>query len=161
MKTKQLLALFLALIMIMTALVSCNGESKDTETTPPSVEDTDAPASDSEPAETEIMDDLGDVNFANVTNPIVTFFVRTGYESEVWVEALTDDPVNDASYWRTQAVQERLGVTVNQSINPEPILPVRSGTLRFATRSRPKLMTSMPPCSTRLPPPLSPSRGAI
>lgn len=137
MKTKQLLALFLALIMIMTALVSCNGESKDTETTPPSVEDTDAPASDSEPAETEIMDDLGDVNFANVTNPIVTFFVRTGYESEVWVEELTDDPVNDASYWRTQAVQERLGVTVNQ-INQSGAYSAReewNATLRNAVQT--------------------------
>ena len=113
MKAKQLLALFLALLTVMTMVVSCGG-GKDTETQAPAGSDTDAPVVDTEPEDTEIKDDLGDANFANVTNPTVTFFVRTGYEHEICVEEMTDDALMEASYWRTQEVQNRLGVTIAQ-----------------------------------------------
>ena len=117
MKAKQLLALFLALLTVMTMVVSCGG-GKDTETQAPAGSDTDAPVVDTEPVDTEIKDDLGDANFANVTNPTVTFFARTGYEHEVWVEEITDAAMIEASYWRTQTVQNRLGVTIAQISQP-------------------------------------------
>lgn len=112
MKAKQFLSLFLALLTVMTLLVSC-GNGKDTETDTIGGDETNPPESD--PLAPEIEEDnLGDVNFANVRNPVVTFFVRTGYEHEVWVEEVTDDPTIEASYWRTQTVQDRLGVTIAQ-----------------------------------------------
>ena len=114
MKAKQLLALLLALLMVVTMFVSCGGSAdteSETETT--GNDETQGP-SDTDPVETEVSDDLGDVNFANVNNPEITFFVRTGYEYEVYVEEATDDTMTAATYWRNKTVEERLGVTIGQ-----------------------------------------------
>lgn len=110
MKAKQLLALVLALLMAMTVLVSCGGDT-GTETNAPSGE-TNVPSGDND--ETEITDDLGDVNFADVENPTITFFVRTGYEVEVYAEELLEEDLNDAIYWRNQTIKDRLGVEIAQ-----------------------------------------------
>ncbi len=112
MKATRLLSLLLALLMVVTMFVACGGGA-ETEKETQKNDETQAPGGETE-GETEVTDDLGDVNFANVENPIITFFVRTGMESEVWVEELTEDTMNDASYWRTYTVQERLGVEIAQ-----------------------------------------------
>ena len=114
MKAKQLLALFLALLTVLTVFVSCNGDAKETETDKPQ-SGVDTPVggdSDGETEPSEITDDLGDVNFADVTNPKITFFVRTGYEGEIYAEEVIDEDLNDAIYWRNQEVQNRLGVEI-------------------------------------------------
>lgn len=114
MKAKQLLALFLAILTVMTLLVSCGGDPVETEpkeTTSGSTNDPAGSGSD-EPDDPEITDDLGDVNFADVTNPKITFFVRTGYEGEIYAEEILDLDLNDAIYWRNQEVQNRLGVEI-------------------------------------------------
>ena len=85
--------------MVVTMFVSCGGSAdteSETETT--GNDETQGP-SDTDPVETEVSDDLGDVNFANVNNPEITFFVRTGYEYEVYVEEATDDTMTAATYW--------------------------------------------------------------
>ncbi len=113
MKATKLLALLLALLMVVGVFVACGG--KETEKETQKNDETQAPVGgDGTEGETEIKDKLGDVNFANVENPTITFFLRTGRENEVWVEEVTDDTVNDAIFWRNNAVQERLGVTITQ-----------------------------------------------
>ena len=114
MKAKQLLALLLALLTVLTVFVSCNGDAKETETDKPQ-SGVDTPVGGDSTGETEpseITDDLGDVNFADVTNPKITFFVRTGYEGEIYAEEVIDEDLNDAIYWRNQEVQNRLGVEI-------------------------------------------------
>ena len=115
MKAKQLLALFLAILTVMTLLVSCGGDPVETEAGPQGGGNTDAPVSGGtteDPGDVEITDDLGDVNFADVTNPKITFFVRTGYEGEIYAEEIIDEDLNDAIYWRNQEIQNRLGVEI-------------------------------------------------
>ena len=117
MKATRLLALLLALLTVLSMAVACGGPEETEKETEKNQVETDAPSGgddETEPENPEITDDLGDANFASTTNPVVTFFVRTGYEHEVWVEEITEDPVLDASYWRTQTVQDRLGVEIAQ-----------------------------------------------
>ena len=117
MKAKQFLALFLALLTVVMLLASCGGGDTPAVTDPQGGSQggtTVTPEGDSGSEEPQITDDLGDVNFANVTNPTVTFFVRTGYEGEIWAEELLEEDLNDAIYWRNQTVQERLGVEIAQ-----------------------------------------------
>ena len=94
----------------MMLFVSCGGGT-DTETEAPANE-TDPSANVGGDEETEITDDLGDVNFADIENPVITFFVRTGFENEIYVKEIIDERLNDAVYWRNQAVQKRLGVEI-------------------------------------------------
>ena len=116
MKAKQLLALFLALLTVLTVFASCGGDAKETETDNSQVsggtESSQGGSSSGDNEDPEITDDLGDVNFADVTNPKITFFVRTGYEGEIYAEELLDEDLNDAIYWRNQEVQNRLGVEI-------------------------------------------------
>ena len=112
MKAKQILALFLALLTVLTLAVSCGGDPVGTDPVGPSGSGEGSGEGGS--GDQNVTDDLGDVNFAGVTNPTVTFYVRTGMENEVWVEELNEDDLNDAIYWRNQAVKERLGVDIAQ-----------------------------------------------
>ena len=112
MKAKKLLALVLALLTVVMLLVSCGGDSE----TEASAGETDPSVDIGGDKETEITDDLGDVNFADVENPVITFFVRTGFENEIYVKEIIDERLNDAVYWRNQAVQERLGVEIAQIV---------------------------------------------
>ena len=114
MKAKQFLALFLALLTVMMLLVSCGGDPAVTDPKETTGTNTPTPGGDVEGGddEDEITDDLGDVNFADVTNPKITFFTRTGMEGEIYAEELLDEDVNDAIYWRNQGIKDRLGVDI-------------------------------------------------
>ncbi len=112
MKATKLLALLLALLMVVGVFVACGG-GKETEKETEKNDETQAPIGGETEGETQVTDDLGDVNFAGNDNPIITFFVRNGYEHEIYVEEIIDDSVNDATYWRNQAVQERLGIEID------------------------------------------------
>lgn len=114
MKAKQLLALLLALLTLMSVLVSCGGDA-DTDVQTGDKETGNAVESGND--ETEVMHNLpADLNFASNSNPIITFFVRTGglYEQEMYVEEVTEDTLPDAIYWRNQTVQNQLGVEIQQ-----------------------------------------------
>ncbi len=128
MKATKLLALFLALMLVLSMFVACGG-SNETESNDGTEADTketsggddtsgESAGGDDTEAETFEDDDLGDIDFSTAEKNTITFFVRTGYEHEVWVEEYNEEPLNDASYRRTQTVQNRLGVTIKQ-INQE------------------------------------------
>ena len=73
MKAKQLLALLLALLTLMSALVSCGGDA-DTDVQTGDKETGNAVESGND--ETEVMLNLpADLNFASNSKPIITFFV--------------------------------------------------------------------------------------
>ena len=115
MKAKQLLALLLALLTVMSVFVSCGGDPvesgkpDDKETQGSAVVDPGTSGGD----ETELSHDLPEgINFADVTNPKITFFSRTGREGEIYAEELLDEDLNDAIYWRNKTVQDALGVEI-------------------------------------------------
>ena len=115
MKAKQLLALLLALLTVMSVFVSCGGDPVDSEkpdnkeTQGSDVVDPGTSGGD----ETELSHDLpAGINFADVTNPKITFFSRTGREGEIYAEELLDEDLNDAIYWRNKTVQDALGVEI-------------------------------------------------
>lgn len=113
MKAKQILALLLALLMAMSVLVSCGGGDETEAESKQETQGTDNPAV-TDPVETEITDDLGDINFKDNENPVITFFLRDGYVWETYVEELTDNVLYDQIYWRNQEVQQRLGIEIAQ-----------------------------------------------
>ena len=114
MKAKQLLALFLALITVLSVFVSCGGDTKETEaagdeTQSAVVDPDDSTATEEEEVKSDLPEGL---NFADTTNPTITFFSRTGREGEIYVEELLDEDVNDAVYWRNKTVEDRFGVKI-------------------------------------------------
>ena len=136
MKAKQLLSLLLALLTVMMMFVSCGGD-KNTETNDPSKETT-GPSTSGE--EGKVTDDLGDVNFSDVENPTVTFFVRneSDFPYEVYVEEPIGDDLQDAIYWRNQTIKERLGVEIDQIVQAcgWANYPTWNETLRNAIQNR-------------------------
>ena len=103
----------LALLMTMSVLVSCGGGDETESESKQETQGTDNPVV-TDPAETEVTDDLGDINFKNNENPVITFFLRDGYVWETYVEELTDNVLHDQIYWRNQEVQQRLGIEIAQ-----------------------------------------------
>ena len=112
MKTKQILALLLALLTVLAAFASCT-VTPSQETEKPGVET--SPTTPGSDDETEVTCDLpADLNFSSANNPTITFFVRDGYVGEIYVEELLEEDLNDAIYWRNQAVKEALGIEIAQ-----------------------------------------------
>ncbi len=114
MKAKQLLALLLALLTVMSVFVSCGGDPVESQTPEDQeTQGTDAPVVPETEVETELTHDLPEgINFKDVTNPKITFFTRTGYDGEIYAKEIVDEDINDAIYWRNQSVQEALGVEI-------------------------------------------------
>ena len=114
MKAKQLLALLLALLTVMSVFVSCGGDPVESQTPDgKETQGTDAPVVPETEAETEPTHNLPEgINFKDVTNPKITFFTRTGYDGEIYAKEIVDEDINDAIYWRNQSVQEALGVEI-------------------------------------------------
>lgn len=109
---KRFLTLILAFLFVVTAFVSCGGGATDTETG--AGEDTSSTTpTQTEPKEVE-WNGVDKPPFLNYLNPVITFFVRTGFEHEVYVEELSDNAVLEATYWRNQTVEQRLGVEIRQ-----------------------------------------------
>ena len=119
-KFAKLLALVLVCVMMVSAFVAC-GNSSDTETQPeetkaktPETSNVGGDRYDASFDRTSVKDDVPtDLTFNGET---VTFFVRNA--QEIWqyemdVDAIMNDTLYDAIYYRNKTVEERLGITIN------------------------------------------------
>ena len=107
MKTKRILAALLAAIMLTGSLAACAGGDGDGETTA----DPNAPA-ESETASL-ISDDLPEDLFYDDDEVTIISRYKEGWtDSEISVEGVTGEPVNDAVFERNKAVEERLGIKI-------------------------------------------------
>ena len=107
MKTKRILAALLAAIMLTGSLAACADGDGDGETT----------ANPNLPAESEtaslISDDLPeDLNYQDDEVTIISRYKEGWTDSEISVEGVTGEPVNDAVFERNKAVEERLGIKI-------------------------------------------------
>ena len=105
------LSLVLAILMLVSALVACGGETetKETETKKPENNTETTEIGGTAYVEDDIPDDL---RFDGET---VTFFTRDDNETwlyEMDVDTLMDDTLYDAIYYRNLAVEEQLGITI-------------------------------------------------
>lgn len=107
MRFTKILCLTIALIMVFATFAACGDNA---ETTAPQVTNTE-----SETGRDSVKDTVpADLNFDGET---VTFFVRDDQElwkNEMDVEKTTNDTLYDAIYYRNSAVEDRLGITINQ-----------------------------------------------
>ena len=114
----KLVSLLLTLALLLTSLIACGG-AKETETDLSNETGSETVA----PVETEtgfdrnsVKDDIPEtLNFSNVDNNTITFFVRNDrpiWEKEMDVDEITNDTLYDAIYQRNRTVEQRLGVEI-------------------------------------------------
>lgn len=113
---KRILALLLA-AMILASAVSCgNGNEKETDKVTES--DTTANSTETETEETKLTDSLPeDLDFGGAT---YTIYAREDLEwgTEMYVDELNGEIVNDAIYNRSRTVDDRLNVAIGQITAP-------------------------------------------
>lgn len=113
---KRILALLLA-AMILASAVSCgNGNEKETDKATDS--DTTANSTETETEETKLTDSLPDgLDFGGAT---YTIYAREDLEwgTEMYVDELNGEIVNDAIYNRSRTVDDRLNVAITQVTAP-------------------------------------------
>ena len=113
---KRILALLLA-AMILASAVSCgNGNEKETDKATDS--DTTANSTETETEETRLTDSLPeDLDFGGAT---YTIYAREDLEwgTEMYVDELNGEIVNDAIYNRSRTVDDRLNVAIGQITAP-------------------------------------------
>ncbi len=110
------LALLMTLLMLAANLAAC-GESTTTETQSPNA---DTAAVETQPVETEIPDDLPDMDYAGAEFRIYTRECCEKHKDGVYMPEQTGDVVDDAVYNRNLTVEERFNVHI-----AEPILAPR------------------------------------
>ena len=112
---KSLVWLLVAIMLLSTVLASCaeSGQNEDNKGSG----DTDAVQ---EQVTNQDVDDLGDVSL-NGRDITVISRVESVNQSEVYVEEMDSDPINDAVYNRNLALEERLDCHIDViQILPEP-----------------------------------------
>ncbi len=111
--TKRTILLLLAMILSLSPLTSCAGES--TETDPA---DTTA-ATETTPAETEteLSDDLPEMDFEQYSFTILTSSTTTQH-SITAINEQTGDVLNDAMYDRTRTIEEKYNIIFNDDYIP-------------------------------------------
>lgn len=125
MKMSKLICALLALLTVLGCLISCGGGQDATET-----EQTTETAATETEEETKRLDEYGreyieddipeDLTFKGAADNTVTFFAREAgvYALEMDCDELKEDTLNDAIYYRNVTVEERLGVTITQILQP-------------------------------------------
>lgn len=109
MKITRSLSLLLAALLLVTSLAACG----QTTETPEVTETAPAPTQTETEAETLVSDDLpDDLNYGGEKLVLVCNSEGT-LVHELWVEELTNEPVNDAVFERNRAVEQRLGVEID------------------------------------------------
>ena len=120
---KRIIALALVLVMLITALCACTtgntGNEKDSETqnSEETTGNSNGSVTDSqtkEPSYYETPDDLGTMNLGKTINLLCWEAEQPEFE----IEGQTGDSVTDAIYFKNQAVEARLGVTLNFEMTP-------------------------------------------
>lgn len=116
---KRIIALMLVVSMMLVPLVACSGNSGDKPKETTGVKDTTAETTANPNAITtylEPMDEeLAELDYGGETIHILSRSEKEFAGDELWVEELTNDPVNDAIYNRNLAVSELLGVEFTES----------------------------------------------
>lgn len=117
---KRILSLLLAALLLASATACGNNTAKNDETTGSSdtTADTIAGNTETAPTETALTDSLPDgLDFGGAT---YTIYAREDFEwgTEMYVDELTGEIVNDAIYNRSRNVDERLNVAITQVTAP-------------------------------------------
>ena len=112
---KRICALILMILFIVPAILSCSGGETDSKPKPTTTEPGDTTASDNANVVTKeiepMSDDLEALDYSGKTVTILSRPVKDEWtQTEIWVEELTNDPVNDAIYNRNAFVCETLGL---------------------------------------------------
>ena len=117
----KLLSVFLVLLLLATCLIACGGKTEETETeTQIETENETVDSVKRDEYGREWIDDSipADLSYATADKNTVTFFVRMGGEGATEIEmdsdAIIEDTVNDAIYFRNTTVEERLGVVITR-----------------------------------------------
>ncbi len=109
---KRIIALLLALVTVALSLVAC--------ATPESPEDPSAEVTTSGTGDT-VTDEVVTTELYPTSNPELNYGGKTinflsraheWFKDEIWVEAISGDPVNDAVFTRNTAVEKKLGVEI-------------------------------------------------
>ncbi len=109
-------SLILATVFLMVTFVACGGEKKES-TEAPSVTTT-QPLKDTDPKETVEANVPSDLRYDGET---ITFFARDNMEIfkyEICSDELMKDTLYDAIHYRNIDVENRLGVTIKQYLQP-------------------------------------------
>lgn len=110
-KTTWLLALLLAGSSVMgTAMTGCAADEKTTETTAPTGET----AQNTVSAETEISDDLPDMDYGGADFRIYTRQCCDSHKDGVYMPEQTGDVISDAVYDRNLTIEERFNITFTE-----------------------------------------------
>lgn len=117
---KRILSLLLAALLLASATACGNNTTKTDETTGSSdtTADTNGGNTETAPTETALTDSLPDgLDFGGAT---YTIYAREDLEwgTEMYVDELTGEIVNDAIYNRSRNVDERLNVAITQVTAP-------------------------------------------
>lgn len=123
----RILSVFTAILLLLTFIVSCgSGGGSSSETTI----DTAGGESESEAVETEVSDDLGEMDFEGVDFRIVTG-QHQGYPTATFsYEEQTGDVLEDALYARNVKLEERFNVNFTEN-NLSDIFTVNSVVKEF------------------------------
>ena len=117
----KLLSVFLVLLLLATCFIACGG-TQETEAEAGGTET----EGEKETVDSVKRDEYGrewiddsipaDLSYATADKNTVTFFVRMGGDTEIEMDsdAIIEDTVNDAIYFRNTTVEERLGVVITQ-----------------------------------------------
>ncbi|MBQ8641008.1 MAG: hypothetical protein IJ480_02225 [Clostridia bacterium] len=104
-------AVLLALLMLASSLAGCSDNAAETET-----QAADTVAVETEPAETEIPDDLPDMDYGGADYRIYTRECCASHSDGVYMPEQTGDVVSDAVYNRNLTVEERFNVKIAEPI---------------------------------------------
>lgn len=116
---KKLIALTLAILMLGAALCACADQPVETpdETTPADQSDageqvTTPPPAESSPADKyDVADNLPELNYGNDTITILSRGI-SWCRDEIAVDAINGEHINDSIYERNRAVEDRLGIKI-------------------------------------------------
>ncbi len=109
MKTKRIIALLLAALLLGSTITACGGTTEETAPAGETVA-TETTAAEETVEETEAFPPLEEKNFGGKD---VNMFLRTEWEYEFVVEEETGANVSDAIFRRNMAVEEKHGVNLN------------------------------------------------
>lgn len=114
---KKRTALFLALLMLLSACSSANPETPDAAVDAAAENPTAAAEEETAaPEETEIADELPEITFDGSDYVILTRNCCVAHTNGVYIEELTGDVVNDAVYDRNMALEERFDIHIAQPV---------------------------------------------
>lgn len=140
----RMLALTLAIAMLALTAISCGaGKTEESAATTTAVADVTTEATTEQTTETTKDPNTSDLpEDLNYTGEVINIISRDSdwVRDEIWVEQINGDVVNDAVYQRNSAVEERLGLKINNitisgtdnyAVSDEVRIAVKAGSDEF------------------------------